>query len=219
MECRCPSDYEEVFSERAARATAARFRRRGLTGTSRTIVAQLTELGVRVSSVLEIGGGLGEIQVVLLERGLADFATNVDLATNWEREASALLDERGLQDRVTRVCGDFVQLAPTLPRSDLVILNRVVCCYPDWRALLSHASSRAATHLVFTFPRPWLRPTLWIENLFHRVRGRRFRAFIHPAPEMMALLENADFRPIADHRSSAWRTTVVARQPSVHPVT
>ena len=96
MECRCPSDYEEVFSERAARATAARFRRRGLTGTSRTIVAQLTELGVRGSSVLEIGGGLGEIQVVLLERGLADFATNVDLATNWEREASALLDERGL---------------------------------------------------------------------------------------------------------------------------
>ncbi|HJR86296.1 MAG TPA: methyltransferase domain-containing protein [Acidimicrobiia bacterium] len=218
MECRCPSDYEEVFSERAARATAARFRRRGLTGTSRTIVAQLTKMGVR-GSVLEIGGGLGEIQVALLERGLADFATNVDLATNWEREAAALLDERGLQDRVTRVCGDFVQLAPTLPRSDLVILNRVVCCYPDWRALLTHACSRAATHLVFSFPRPWLRPILWIENLFHRVRGRRFRAFIHPAPEMMTLLDNAGFRPIADHRSSVWRTTLVERQPPDHQAT
>lgn len=214
MDCGCPSDYEDVFSERGARATATRFRRRGLTGTSRTIVAQLTDRGVRSSSVLEIGGGLGEIQVVMLEKGLADFATNVDLASNWESEASALLDERGLQDRVTRVCGDFVELAPTLPTSDLVILNRVVCCYPDWRALLTHASSRAATHLVFAFPRPWLRPILWFENLFHRVRGRRFRAFIHPAPEMMTLLEKAGFRPIADHRSSVWRTTLVARAAS-----
>jgi magnesium-protoporphyrin O-methyltransferase len=213
MECRCPSDYEEVFSGRAARETAARFRRRGPTGTSRTIIAQLTDLGVRYSSVLEVGGGLGEIPVVMLEQGLADRATNVDLATNWEEEASALLAERGLQDRVTRVCGDFVQLAPTLPRSDLVILNRVVCCYPDWRSLLDQAASRATGHLVFAFPRGgWSRPLLWIENLWHRVRGRQFRAFIHPAPAMMTLLENAGFRQIADHRSNLWRTALVARR-------
>lgn len=211
MECGCPSDYAEVFPESEARANAARFRRRGLRGISRAMVAQLTDLGIRSSSLLEIGGGLGEIQVVMLESGLADFATNVDLATNWEREALALLAERGLQDRVTRVCGDFVELAPTLPRADLVILNKVVCCYPDWRALLGHASSRASTHLVFSFPRPWLRPVLWIENFLHRVRGRSFRAFIHPAPAMMTLLANSGFHPIADHRSLIWRASLLAR--------
>ncbi|HJU51080.1 MAG TPA: class I SAM-dependent methyltransferase [Acidimicrobiia bacterium] len=215
MECQCPNDYEAVFSERAARETAARFRRRGLTGTSRTIVAQLTDLGGRYSSVLEIGGGLGEIPVVMLERGLADHATNVDLATNWEKEALALLSERGLQERVTRVCGDFVQLAPTLPRSDLVILNRVVCCYPDWRSLLDQAASRARGHLVFAFPRGgWLRPVLSMENLWHRMRGRQFRAFIHPAPAMMTLLENAGLRQIADDRSYLWRTALVSRTAS-----
>ena len=123
MECGCPSDYAEVFPESEARENAARFRRRGLRGISRAVVAQLTDLGIRSSSLLEIGGGLGEIQVVMLESGLADSATNVDLATNWESEALALLKERGLQDRVTRVCGDFVELAPDIVKIDMSLVR------------------------------------------------------------------------------------------------
>ena len=211
MECRCPSDYEEIFSERGARAAAARFGRRGLVGTSRTIVAQLLEAGLRSSAILEIGGGLGEIQVVMLEKGLADSATNVDLATNWEEPAARLLEERGLQERVTRLCGDFVKIAPTLPLFDLVILNRVVCCYPDWRSLLGEASSRARDHLIFTFPRPWTRPIVTIENLYHRLRGRSFRAFVHSAPAMLTLLEASGWQLVVDDRSTFWRIILVAR--------
>jgi hypothetical protein len=211
MDCQCPNDYEEVFSQRAATATAERFRRRGLTGTSATIAAQLTDLGVRRSSILEIGGGLGEIQVVMLEKGLAERATNVDLAANWEEPAARLLVERGMQDRVTRLCGDFVKIAPTLPMFDLVILNRVVCCYPNWRSLLSQACSRTRDHLIFTFPRPWTRPIVSIENLYQRLRGRSFRAFVHSAEAMIALITQAGFHPLADHRSFFWRTVLVAR--------
>jgi hypothetical protein len=51
------------------------------------------------------------------------------VSENWERAAQALLDERGLSDRVSRVVGDFIDEAEGLPMADVGILHRVVCCY------------------------------------------------------------------------------------------
>ena len=50
---------------------AARYRRRGLDRTARRMVDLLTEAGIDGATVLEIGGGVGEIELELLERGAA----------------------------------------------------------------------------------------------------------------------------------------------------
>ena len=58
---------------------AARYRKRGLDKTARRMVDLLAERGVQGSTVLEIGGGVGEIQLELLRRGAAS-ATNLELS-------------------------------------------------------------------------------------------------------------------------------------------
>ena len=163
-------------------------------------------------TVLEVGGGVGEIQVALLESGVAASTVNIDLSPNWETAAKALLSERGLTDRVTRLNGDFVQEAAGLPKADAVILHRVVCCYSDWKAMLTAAASRANHFVVVTFPRPrlWFRAIATIENAFHRLRRRQFRAYIHPPEAMIGLLTSSEFALAADHEELLWRT-VVAR--------
>ena len=80
-------------------------------------------------ALLEIGGGIGDIQLELLKTGAAR-ATNVELATQYESVASELIHDRGLDDRVDRRLGDFVREADTIPGADVVVMNRVVCCYP-----------------------------------------------------------------------------------------
>jgi hypothetical protein len=199
-----------VFTSRAATGLAERFRRRGLRGSARTIVDALTELRPKGMTVLEVGGGVGEIQVALLERGVAASATNIELSPNWETAAQALLSERGLTDQVTRLSGDFVQEAAGLPKADAVILHRVVCCYSDWKALLTAAASRSNRFVVVTFPRPrlWFRAIATIENGFHRLRKRKFRAFIHPPESMIGLLTSFGYPLIADHEGPLWRTIV-----------
>ena len=164
-------------------------------------------------SLLEVGGGVGEIQVALLEKDAASSAINVDLSSNWEGEAADLLAERGLTERVTRLTGDFVERAPSLPHADAVILHRVVCCYPDWKAMLTAAVSRANRHIAITFPRPrpWFRAMLVIENGVHRLRRRGFRAFIHPPDAMIGFLNSSGFPMVADHRDFTWRTVVAER--------
>src|SRR5829696_4464057 len=56
----------EMFEPRFARHLASRYRRRGLNKTPARMVAYLADRGADGASVLEIGGGVGDIQLELL---------------------------------------------------------------------------------------------------------------------------------------------------------
>lgn len=175
--CCQPRAYERVFGARQARLDARRYRNRGLGGTSRRLV----ELAGDVSgaTVLEVGGGVGVIELDLLAAG-AERATNVELSGEYEAEAATLLAERGLSDRVDRRVADFVG-EPVEPH-DVVVMHRVVCCYPDVDRLVGLAAACARRRLVLTYPqkRPWTRAGIRAINFFLRLSGSGFRAFVHP---------------------------------------
>jgi magnesium-protoporphyrin O-methyltransferase len=181
--CCKPSGYERLFSAKQARLDAGRYRKRGLGGTSRRLV----ELAGDVSgeSVLEVGGGVGAIELDLLAAG-ADRATNVELSGEYEEEAEKLLAERGLADRVDRRVGDFVT-EPVEPH-DVVVMHRVVCCYPDVDGLVGVAAARTRRRMVLTYPRERLLTRAGIRgvNFFMRISGSDFRAFVHPVARMEA---------------------------------
>ena len=100
--------------------------------------------------MLEIGGGIGAAQVELLRRGV-ERTTNIELSPGYEEVALGLAREEGVDERIERRIGDAV--TTELPDADAVLLNRVVCCYPDYEALLAVSASHARRFLVFTFPR------------------------------------------------------------------
>ena len=151
--CQPPRGYTRIFSKRAARRSAKRYREKGLDDTAEEIVEFLREHGVEGASVLEIGGGVGAIQLELLKVGAAR-ATNLELSPEYEETARELIHERGLDDRVERRLGDVVQEPDLAGEADAVVMHRVVCCYPDYDALVGAAAERARRYLVLSFPRP-----------------------------------------------------------------
>jgi hypothetical protein len=82
--CCDPEDYESVFTGRFARRVAKRYTRRGLSQAADQIVQFVVGRGVKGASILEIGGGVGEIQVELLRRG-ASKVTNLEISTQYGR--------------------------------------------------------------------------------------------------------------------------------------
>src|SRR5437773_2487093 len=68
-DCCTPKGYRWVFSERSARAEAKRYRRKGLDATSRRISDFVNKQGVEGRTVLEVGGGIGAIQLELVRAG------------------------------------------------------------------------------------------------------------------------------------------------------
>ncbi len=213
--CCYADEYGEEFGRRYADRKARQFRRRGLTGTARTLADAVTDRGVEGATILEVGGGAGSLQVHLLRRG-ASHATNVDLSPEWDGPANALLAEHGLQDRVTRRVGDFVVAADELDPADVVVLHRVVCCYPHWQQLLAQAAGRATRMVALTFPRR-RRVTglaMALGNAVERLRRREFRVFVHPPKAMLGLLREAGFEVVFDEAGFFWRTVVVEQAAS-----
>jgi magnesium-protoporphyrin O-methyltransferase len=182
--CCSQRDYGRLFSRRTARRDAERYRRSGLRGTS----AELVRLAGDVcgASVLDVGGGIGAIELELIAAGAAR-ATNVELSAEYEDEAAVLLDEHGVSGRIERRVGDFVVDAPSIEPHDVVVMERVVCCYPDVDALVGAAAAHALRRLLLTYPqeRSWIRLGIRFINVFMRVSGSSFRVYVHPVQRMV----------------------------------
>jgi magnesium-protoporphyrin O-methyltransferase len=139
------------------------------------------------ASVLDIGGGIGAIELELLAAG-AERATSIEISGAYEREALTLLEERGLVQRVDRRVGDFVADAATIEPHDIVVMHRVVCCYPDADTLVGEAAEHATRLLLLTYPqeRALIRSAVQVINLFLRLSRCGFRTYAHPVEQIHA---------------------------------
>ena len=191
---------------------ARRYRRRGLDGTSRRIVDFLKKHGVEGRTVLEIGGGIGAIQIELLKAGAAR-ATSIELTPTYEQVADQLLSEAGLAGRVERRVMDFAQSAEQVEGADLVVMNRVLCCYHDMPRLAGAAADHAQQTLVMTFPRRalWLRAGLGIGNGLLWLSRRQFHVFIHRPSEIMATSQRHGLQPVLNETGLMWTLAALSR--------
>jgi magnesium-protoporphyrin O-methyltransferase len=203
--CCEPRGYADLFGAAFSRRLARRYRRRGLDKTARRMVGFLTEQGVEGASVLEIGGGVGDLQLELL-RGGASRATNLELVDSYDADAHALAAEAGLADRVTRRQLDLAATPEAIEPHDIVVLHRVVCCYPDYQRLLGAAAGHAKRLLVFSHPpRNWTSRALFAaENFAFWMRRSPFRAFVHDPAALAAAAETSGLHTAYRHHGLAW---------------
>ena len=212
MACCSGEGAREFFTERIARRDARRYRKKGFDLRARRVVDFLRSHGIEGRRVLEVGGGTGTIQLELLEAGAAR-TVNVELSPAYEAEARSLLVEAGLVDRAERLLGDFVERAPALEPADAVVMHKVVCCYPDYRALVGAAADRATRHLVLTFPRDswWVRLGMRAANAVEWARRHSFRAYVHPPAAIVATAEERGFRTVSTDRDAVWEFAALER--------
>jgi hypothetical protein len=91
--------------------------------------------------------------------------------------------------------------------ADIVVMHRVVCCYPDYERLLGAAADHARRALVFSYP-PRNAPSRAFYGLFNlvmRLMGRGFRGFAHPPGAMLAVLESRGLRRTYEHHGRIWQ--------------
>jgi 2-polyprenyl-3-methyl-5-hydroxy-6-metoxy-1,4-benzoquinol methylase len=203
----CGDDgYGDTFGTGFSRRVARRYRKRGLDPTAARMVEFAAAHGVAGASVLEIGGGVGGIQVELLKQGAAR-TTNLELVDSYEADATALAAAAGVADRITRRQLDIAVAPDDVEPHDIVVLHRVVCCYPDYRLLLGAAADHATRVLVFSHP-----PGNWVaramfgaENALRRVRGSSFRAFVHDPDALVSAAEHGGrMHTRYRHRGASW---------------
>jgi 2-polyprenyl-3-methyl-5-hydroxy-6-metoxy-1,4-benzoquinol methylase len=204
----CDEFFGSWFSARVAR----RYRKKGLDKTARLMVEFLASRDLDEVSVLDIGGGVGEIDIELLKRGAAR-ALNLELSPSNEEEGKRLLREQGLEGRVEWRIHDIAADPEAIEPADVVVLHRVVCCYPDYTALLGAAAEHARRFVVFSYPprHALSRLVVGAENLAFGLLRREFRTFAHPPSAMLAVVEERGFTRVFAHRAPVWQIAALER--------
>jgi hypothetical protein len=187
--CQCQA-MEDLFNTREARRELRRYRRRGPAKTTRILVEALQAQGIAGMTLLDIGGGIGAIQLALLAAG-ASAATDVDASQAYLDAAKEESGREGCADRVTYVHGNFVELADSLLVADIVTLERVICCFPDMPALVGASAAKAQRLYSLVYPRDtwWMRLSARLINAAIWLQRSAFRFYIHPQAAVEAELQ------------------------------
>ena len=212
MPCNCCEMTDHAFGEAEARESLERYRRRGPAGQTRALLFAVRSRGLNGATLLDIGGGVGAVYHELLG-DTARQATHVDESSAYLRAAQAEVARRGTSSRVSFVQADFTDVASELPPADIVTLDRVVCCYPDFRSLLGAAAGRARQVLALSYPREvwYTRGAIWLMNLARTLRRDPFRVFVHPVAEMDKLLRAMGMQRVSRQRMTVWEVALYIR--------
>jgi 2-polyprenyl-3-methyl-5-hydroxy-6-metoxy-1,4-benzoquinol methylase len=205
MPCNCCEITDNAFTEAEARSELKSYRKRGPANQTKLLLQAIRSLNLKNADLLDIGGGIGAIHHELL-KDVIRAATHVDASSAYLKEAKEEAVRRGHGDRVNFIHADFTDVASELPKVDLVTLDRVVCCYPDFRGLLKSAADHSQSAIALTYPREtwYMQFGLRVINFFQGLRKDPFRVFLHPVAEMDSLLKKEGFERVSLRRLLVW---------------
>ncbi len=215
--CGCDDSFS-IFDRRTAAQDRDRYRRKGPDRTTRLLLDLIAPHRVPGATVLDVGGGIGVIDLELLRAG-AGHAVLVEASDAYLEAARQEARQRNLLDRIEFVEGDFVRRAGAIEAADIVTLDRVICCYADAESLVASSAARARSVYGLVLPRDrWLvRAAIQLENLWFWMRRSAYRAHAHSNARIDELAAANGLRPRSEARTFYWRVVVYDRSGSDQP--
>ena len=196
-----------------------RYKKRGLSPSSKLLLNFITQEGIQGKSVVDLGCGAGGFSLQLLKEG-ASSAAGFDLSQNMINMATELARAEGFETKTKFQTGNAA--SAELPPSDIVIMDKVLCCYSNWQLLLKNAISASRELLGFIVPRDvgiaklCFRPGVRIINFFAKRRGK-ILFYLHPLDRVDCTLCDAGFTQLKRQTSRLWLVFLYTRRPRTTP--
>ena len=203
---------EQLFDRKTADSDLADYLQNGAEKTTMLLLDQLKKSGFTGKSLLDIGGGIGAIQLEGLAGGLSA-VTNVDASTAYSTVAQEEAIKRGVADKVTYLRGDFVQMAGEVKSADIVTLDRVICCYDDMPKLVGAASQKAtqAMGVVFPVDRGVFKIGRFLLNAGMSLFRHPYRFFLHSTDEVIQIAKLNGLKPTFHKKHFLWQVLIFER--------
>lgn len=212
--CTCGSCVN-TFSAKNAESDLKAYRRDGPGRTTRALVDAIRAEGVEGASLLDVGGGIGAIQLELLAAGLGS-AESVDASEAYVAVARAEAERRGLSDRTTHRFGTLAELAGKVGTADIVTLDKVVCCSADLPLLLGDVVQKARRMIGLIYPRDvwWNAVAARVLAVVGWVTRDPTRWYLHREARIDGILRGAGFTRRDVDRSFIWQVALYVRSSS-----
>ena len=199
------------FGARVAAGDLKRYLSKGPNPTTRLLRDGVLRAGGG-QSLLDIGAGIGALSFELLGAGFSR-SLAVDASPAYVATARAEAGARGLDDRLEVLEADFTRLAEPREHADVVVMDRVVCCYPEFRPLLERALRSGRRLFAYSYPRDrwYIRLAVGFENVARAALRNPFRAVVHSAQAMEACIKGEGYARISRSETLSWAVDVYVR--------
>jgi magnesium-protoporphyrin O-methyltransferase len=183
-----------------------RYRNKGLSRSSKLLLKFILESNAQDKAVLDLGCGAGGLSIELLRHG-AQSAIGFDLSPKMVDAATQLARATGFESKAKFQEGNAA--TAELPRSDIVVMDKVLCCYSEWRPLLKNAMEASNVLIGFAVPRDEgiaklpFRLALKIANYFQKRRGGVL-FYLHPLGTIDKALRESGFKSHRKQGSRFW---------------
>jgi 2-polyprenyl-3-methyl-5-hydroxy-6-metoxy-1,4-benzoquinol methylase len=183
-----------------------------LRGASRILLELLGQAGVSGRSVLEAGCGQGGLTIALSQRG-AEGVVGIDLSPESVAVAKRTAEQAEVSARF--VIGDAA--TTDIEPHDVVVLDKVLCCYFDADTLLANTVPAARSSVALSLPHSCglrgivSRFLIGAENVWRRLQGDPFRAFVHDEVAIAHTLNRAGLSLTLQRDHWAWHISIYER--------
>lgn len=203
---------DKFFSKHAKRYMK-RFRRRGLAKEQRYLLEGILASPIAGQSIMEIGCGVGSLHMSLLRRGAAS-AFGIEIAEGMLAGAQQLSRELGFERNTRYLLADFATTDEDIPTSDIVILDKVVCCYEDLDQLLAKSLGKTRRIYALSFPRPstLIKLSFIIPIYIAKLFRWPFHPHWHDWETMLSCIRKNHFKEVYRNNTITWAIRVFARE-------
>tara|TARA_Y100000590_G_scaffold428453_1_gene539778 strand:+ start:5492 stop:6130 length:639 start_codon:yes stop_codon:yes gene_type:complete len=209
--CQCQG-IESMFDKNSAKRDLKRYLKKGPSTTTKILLNAVNKIGVQGMTFLDIGGGIGAIQYALIKWGALN-GVSIEASSAYIDSIKEETGENKLTEKVVFKHGDFTTIASDLNSSDIVTLDKVICCYDDMNRLVDLSSKLARKIYAVVYPRDnwWTKLFLPIINFYPKIKGSSFRLFIHPTNKVEDIIIKNGLKRIYNTTRLFWQVAVFIR--------
>lgn len=213
----CLHTTDSYFDQERAAKDLERYHKKGPQGTTRKLIDALRRNDLKQLVLLDVGGGIGIICHELISSGI-EKAISVEMSSASMHLAREEATRRGSEDLFSFIHGDLVEQHALVPESDIVILDRVVCCYPDAVRLIATALAKGRHLFAISYPREKWYTRLWfrIDNWQRRRRGHEFRTYVHDEGSIRNQIKQGGFIGQYVEQTPVWNIEIYRRAGDIH---
>ena len=184
MDSCCKITYDATFDLKRAKKEMAQYLKTGPKKSTKYLLEPLQERVQVEGSLLDIGSGVGALIWELLDNGI-DHAYYIEISDAYSEAFKEQIVAKSMEKQVNILTGDFTELHPNFPDVDVVTMDKVICCYQDYRPLVKLSLQKARKVYAYTIPRDlwWVKVVNKVESLIKSF-SNYLRTHIHPTAEI-----------------------------------
>jgi len=200
------------FDKKTAAKEYIHYLKKGPSRVTAKIIQQLENQRVEGKSMVDVGGGIGAIQWWFIQKG-GNKTTDIDASTGYLKQAQNHASEKGWKDKTQFLLGDCTDVYKEIDDPDFITLDKVVCCYPNYKEILELTCEKSTGHVSLSYPMDGIisQAIRGLGAIFFMFIHNPFRPYVHPVKEIRNVFAEKGYERISYDLAFPWHVETYSR--------